>query len=111
MATFNKYESIKAEELYQSPQTHKSQAGYDKYDPINVEALLSVGSFLKNTHQLTELLQADEDWKNIQDIIRITIKELADVVRAQGDTVRELEKQMTFKVANNYNRLCTQYCV
>jgi len=38
------------------------------------------------------------EWKNIEDIVRLTFKALTDVVKAQGDTLRELERQMPTRV-------------
>ena len=38
------------------------------------------------------------EWRSIQDIVRLTFKALTDVVKAQGETVRELERQMPTRV-------------
>ena len=38
------------------------------------------------------------EWRNIQDIIRITIKAVTDVVKTHGYAIKELEKQMTTRV-------------
>lgn len=54
----------------------------DKYSPVVVE----------------ELLKGQNDWKNIQDIIKLSIRALADVLRVQGNTIRELERQMPNKL-------------
>ena len=41
------------------------------------------------------------DWRNIQDIVRSTIKCLCEVVRAQGNSIREMEKQLLQRVNKN----------
>lgn len=45
-----------------------------------------------------DLLQGVNEWRNIQDIIRLTFKALTDVVKAQGETIRELERAMPTRV-------------
>ena len=40
------------------------------------------------------LLHSANEWRNIQDIIRVTFKALSDVVRSQGFTIQTLERQM-----------------
>ena len=34
------------------------------------------------------------EWRNIQDVIRSTFKALHDVIKAQGDAVKSLERQL-----------------
>lgn len=46
-----------------------------------------------------DLLGGANEWRNVQDIIRLTFKALSDVVRAQGASLRELERQITLKVS------------
>lgn len=38
--------------------------------------------------------QGMNEWRNIQDVIRSTFKALHDVIKAQGDAVKSLERQM-----------------
>jgi len=38
-----------------------------------------------------ELLKDSTDWKNVEDIVQITLKALTDVVKTQGETITELE--------------------
>ena len=97
MEKSEKYDWIQSEEPAQSFPARQFGAGTDRSVPTNAEALLSVG-FQRFEVFITEVFQIDDDWKNIQDIIRITLKELTDVVRTQGDTMRELEKQLGSKV-------------
>ena len=40
------------------------------------------------------LLQGMNEWRNIQDVIRSTFKALHDVIKAQGDAVKSLERQL-----------------
>jgi hypothetical protein len=39
-----------------------------------------------------DLLHGVNEWRNIQDIVRLTFKALSDVVRQQGASIRELER-------------------
>jgi len=45
-----------------------------------------------------DLLKGISEWRNIQDIIRLTFKALSDVVKAQGQGIQELERQMQTRV-------------
>lgn len=46
-----------------------------------------------------DLLKGLNDWKNVQDIIRLTFKALSDVVRVQGEAIRDLERASQTKVS------------
>lgn len=46
-----------------------------------------------------DLLNGLNEWRNIQDIVRLTFKALSDVVKAQGTAIRELERQVTSKAS------------
>jgi hypothetical protein len=46
-----------------------------------------------------DLLQGMNEWRNIQDVIRSTFKALHDVIKAQGDAVKTLERQMETKAS------------
>lgn len=45
-----------------------------------------------------DLLKGLNDWRNIQDIVRLTFKALSDVVRTQGQAIRDIERQLPLKV-------------
>ena len=45
------------------------------------------------------------EWRNIQDIIKTTFKALTDVVKAHGQAIKELEKQMPTRVQKVYQNL------
>lgn len=45
-----------------------------------------------------DLLNGLQDWRNVQDIVRLTFKSLSDVVRAQGFAIQELEREVAGKV-------------
>ena len=47
-----------------------------------------------------DLLQGMNEWRNIQDVIRSTFKALHDVIKAQGDAVKSLERQLESKASN-----------
>ena len=67
-------------------------------------------SFLRSIQQepdpytpyiVDDLLQGVNEWRNIQDIVRLTFKALSDVVKAQGETLKELERQMPQKTSKS----------
>jgi DNA-binding IscR family transcriptional regulator len=72
----NKYGSKQTGTFSPLQKYHDSEP--DPYSPVIVE----------------DLLQGVNEWRNIQDIVRLTFKALTDVVKAQGETLRELERQM-----------------
>ena len=41
-----------------------------------------------------DLLQGKNEWKNIQDIVKLTFKAVCDTVKSQGGAIRELERQL-----------------
>jgi hypothetical protein len=41
-----------------------------------------------------ELLLGKNEWKNIQDIVKITFKAVCDTVKSQGLAIRDLERQV-----------------
>lgn len=45
------------------------------------------------------LLQGMNDWRNIQDIVRVTFKAFHDVLKAQGDAIRSLERALDKKAS------------
>lgn len=52
--------------------------------------------------QLTnDLLQGKNEWKNIQEIVKLTFKAIADTVKSQGTAIRDLEKSMSAKVTGS----------
>ena len=57
------------------------QADMDPYAPSIVQDLLTGGN----------------EWRNIQDIIKLTLKAVCDVVRSQGLAIRELERVLPTK--------------
>ena len=47
--------------------------------------------------QFEDLLQGMNEWRNIQDVVRNTFKALHDVIKAQGEAIRTLERQLEQK--------------
>jgi hypothetical protein len=43
------------------------------------------------------LVQGLNEWRNIQDIVRLTFKAFHDVLKAQGDAIKKLEKALDSK--------------
>ena len=41
-----------------------------------------------------ELLQGKNEWKNIQDIVKLTFKAVCDTIKSQGHAIRDLERQV-----------------
>lgn len=39
-----------------------------------------------------DLLMGKNEWKNIQDIVKLTFKAVCDTVKSQGGAIRELER-------------------
>jgi flagellar motor switch protein FliM len=45
-----------------------------------------------------DLLSGHGEWKDTNDIIRLTFKALSEVVKNQGNTLREIDRQLAAKV-------------
>ena len=43
------------------------------------------------------MLSGGAEWRNIQDIVKLTLKAVCDVVRSQGLAIRELERTLPTK--------------
>lgn len=61
----------------------------DSPDRINVDRADAYSPAI-----VDDLLHGVNEWRNIQDIVRLTFKALSDVVRAQGSSIREMERQL-----------------
>jgi hypothetical protein len=61
--------------------TRRFESLSDPYSPVIVD----------------DLLNGLSDWRNIQDIVRLTFKAMSDVLKAQGAAIRDLERQMPLK--------------
>ena len=48
-----------------------------------------------------ELLKGQVEWRNIQDIIRVSFRALTDTVKTQGQLIRDLEKSLNSKVSKS----------
>ena len=46
---------------------------------------------------VSDLLNGKNEWKNIQDIIKLTFKAICDTVKSQGQAIRELNRQLSLK--------------
>ncbi|KRW98756.1 hypothetical protein PPERSA_03891 [Pseudocohnilembus persalinus] len=69
--------------------THKYQSHLSKQaDPFNFS-------------KVDELLQGVSDWRNIQEILRVTIKSLAETVRQQGETIQNMDFTLSQKVSKH----------
>ena len=69
------------------------------YSPNIVQNLLSV----RQNHIDPHLSKGVTEWKGVKDIVRLSFQALQDVVRAQGETLRELERQMPTRVSSILN--------
>lgn len=50
---------------------------------------------------IEELLKGQTEWRNIQDIIRVSFRALTDTVKVQGQAIRDLEKSLSVKVSRS----------
>lgn len=41
-----------------------------------------------------DMLQGHNEWRSVQDIVKLTLKALCDVVKSQGIALREIERQV-----------------
>jgi len=84
--SFEKSNSQRFHSQHSGNRSHEAEI--DPYSPVIVE----------------DLLHGINEWRNIQDIIRLTFKALTDVVKAQGETLRDLERQLPTKVIPENSR-------
>jgi hypothetical protein len=54
---------------------------------------------MQSTAVVDDLLNGMNDWRNIQDIVRITLKALFEVVKTQGATIQRLEEEILNKAS------------
>lgn len=65
---------------------------------VLVEDMLQVKSLFATTILLQMILCIDihlkglHDWRNMPDIVRLTLKTLTNVVKNQGEAIRDLER-------------------
>ena len=71
-----------------------------KQSPITYNYPLRVsGNPLREMSNLgDELLDGLNEWRNVQDIVRLTFKGLSDVVKKQGIAIDEIQEQLNSKV-------------
>ena len=60
---------------------------------------MSTGETHTMSLHVDDLIQGLNDWRNIQDIVRLTFRAMNDVVKAQGRTIAALESKVV------------QYCI
>jgi len=48
-----------------------------------------------------DLLNGVADWRSVQDVVRLTLKALSDVVKSQGTAIRDLERQLPQKLSKS----------
>mmetsp|Transcript_24921 Transcript_24921/g.28611 ORF Transcript_24921/g.28611 Transcript_24921/m.28611 type:complete len:662 (+) Transcript_24921:102-2087(+) len=69
------------------PSGHQPNAKPDQYDQNQ--------TYFPNI--VEDLLSGKEEWRNIQEIIKLTLKALCDVIKDQGNAIVDLEKAVTVK--------------
>lgn len=69
------------------PSGHQPYAKPDQYDQNQ--------TYFPNI--VEDLLSGKEEWRNIQEIIKLTLKALCDVIKDQGNAIVDLEKAVTVK--------------
>lgn len=68
----------------------RSRLETDAYNPVLVE----------------DLINGLNDWRSVQEIVRLTFKALSDVVKSQGATIKELENQLPTKASKSEISSC-----
>ena len=68
----------------------RSRLETDAYNPVLVE----------------DLINGLNDWRSVQEIVRLTFKALSDVVKSQGATIKELELQLPTKASKSEISSC-----
>ena len=68
----------------------RSRLETDAYNPVLVE----------------DLINGLNDWRSVQEIVRLTFKALSDVVKSQGATIKELELQLPTKASKSEVSSC-----
>lgn len=68
----------------------RSRIETDPYNPVLVE----------------DLINGLNDWRSVQDIVRLTFKALSDVVKSQGASLKELELQVPAKATKSEISQC-----
>ena len=53
--------------------------------------------WVSHTVSVDDMTAGRNQWRNIQDIVRVTFKEFHDVLRAQGDAIKSLERAIDSK--------------
>ena len=53
--------------------------------------------WVSHTVSVEDMTAGKNQWRNIQDIVRVTFKEFHDVLRAQGDAIKSLERAIDSK--------------
>ena len=53
--------------------------------------------WVSHTVSVEDMTAGKNEWRNIQDIVRVTFKEFHDVLRAQGDAIKSLERAIDSK--------------
>ena len=53
--------------------------------------------WVSHTVSVDDMTAGRNQWRNIQDIVRVTFKEFHDVLRAQGDAIKSLERSIDSK--------------
>lgn len=48
---------------------------------------------------IEDLLQSEAEWRNIQDIVRVSFKCLSETMKSQGQSIREIERNMGNRVS------------
>jgi hypothetical protein len=64
------------------PCSFKAHPGYDPIQPVLTEDLLS----------------NSEEWGNVKDVIKVCIKSLTETLKIQGNTIREIERNVSNRV-------------
>lgn len=52
-------------------------------------------------YKIDSLLNSSEDWRNIQDIIKLSFKSILELIKSNNNTIKELERQIQSKASKS----------
>jgi hypothetical protein len=68
---------------------------------ISKPSIYNINDLSSNISSIDNLLSSSTQWQNVNDIVRITIKHIYDLTKAQNQTIKELERQLNTKATKS----------
>ena len=69
------------------------------YNQDDIFPLLNNTNEEPNSSYIDQLLNSPIEWKHVNDVVRITIKSLSEMIKIQAASIKDLEKQMAMKAS------------